>query len=236
MKTLSISLFTLLAAATANAAAYTEQYNFKGNGANAWLYAQDGDCGYAYSDVSVGTQKQLGPNSWGGQWGYMSFGQGNWCTGDWSYGWADLSTATFSSNGARGARVQFEGTGYTEEFIGCELVDGPEECWNNCWTDENGDEICEEYCWDGDWWNCTWDYTSVPVSIDLTWSPTDTSRGVHSEQYKGSNYVSRYRTVGSTGYGPVTGTASFDGFEFGDSYGSCYAATSGSAWIYHFSE
>lgn len=221
----SITLLALVAATAANAEAYTEHYNYKGNGADGWVSSWT-ECGETYASVGMYEQKQLGPNSWGGQYGWLGFGRYDWCTGDYSWGWADLSGADFTSNGARGASVTASGTGYVEEFIGCEEVTE-----TYCWTDESGTEYCETYTW----WNCQWDYLPVPYSVDLEWAPTDTYRGISNSQYKGESYVSRSRTVGTTGYGAVTGNVTFDGFSLdGGGWGNCWNATSGSSWITHF--
>jgi hypothetical protein len=234
MMKLSMAALVMLSATVAQAA-YTEQYNFKGDGADASFWTET-ECGYSGLNLGVVDQRQTGPNAWGGQWGSASFYTYDWCTGDYSYGWADLSGATFNGNGARGATLSFEGTGTTEEFLGCEWVDyETPSCWSNCWLDENGNEVCEEIC-DTGYWNCQWDYVSVPVSLDLTWSPTDVSRGVNVNQTKGDGYVQRWRSVGSTGWGPVSGSASFDGHTFDSAYGygSCWVSTSGQSYTYHF--
>lgn len=234
MKAISISMIALLAATTAHAAATTEQWNFKGNGADAWFGSYD-ECSSTSAGLWVTQQRQLGPNAWGGQYGYVYVDHYDWCNNNSSGAYIDLATATLTSGGARGARVVASGTTTVAELLGCTLVDGPEECWSECWIDENGVEQCQEYCWDGDYWSCEYQYVDVPYNIDLTWAPTDSYRGVSTQQGKGDGWVSRTRITGSTGYGPVSGVLSFDGYEFTEgSWGSCWNATSGTSWIYHY--
>lgn len=217
-------LATATASVAAQAAATTERYQTKGDGADAYFQSFD-ECSYSYSSVYMSSQRT---NANGTQYvssgGWLNFSSYNYCTGESTYGWADLTGMTFSGQGWRGAQLTGTASGFVEQFLGCEEVPFPGE----------GEGEGES----GGYWQCFWDYVEVPVAIDLTWTAGESSyRGMYSGMSKSPDSVSRYRSNGTYAYGTVTGTLTVDGQSLsgGDySGGTAWSSTSGSMYITHF--
>jgi len=244
MKLVTCASALLIAASAAANPPDRYHYTYRGNGADASFdFSQE--CGGTYASVWVNENVSLsGGNRTSSQGGSFYFSSYDWCAGENTYGWGDLSGADFDGNGARGASLSYTGEGVIEQFLGCEQIlcpcrDEYEQGWCE-YEDEGNYYGC--YC---DWESgqcfrdeCNWQYTSVPVEIDLTWTPNgDVYRGMSNSSSRYKDYFYRSRYVGTSASATVQGS-----FMVGEtdmcteatgSWGSTWSSTNGDMVISH---
>lgn len=247
---MSLALLLALVATPALAVEVTQSsYVVRGDSADVNFWSGD-ECVSTSAWISV---SEAFGNSHGDRQaatgGWMNFSRYNWCDYAETWGWVDLAGATFDGNGVRGSTLQYQGTGYTDVFLGCETitcgcVEEEFECEPGVKCRQGSCVECDEatgacdWCWCSDEGCfrdvCSWETRSFPVSVDLTWTPEGyTSRGNSHSTFTTPWGRVQSRAVGTSAACSVEGDVLIDGVDFAveAGYGSSSTYTTGEVFI-----
>ncbi len=216
---------TLFTTATAQAAPpQVETLRIRGDIAEA-IFGSFDDCGYTDTYVAFSSETLRGPNGWSANGGYLCHSSENWCTSSSLYFCTDVTDATLSLNGTKGAQIQAAGVAYSEIFLGCEFFEGSGEEICEEWIDPDGN--IHEYCWtDEGYYECYWESVEVPYALDLTLTPNGViSQGQNTNMHRGPNGLVRQQAVGRFADCELSGGLSVNGEAVPADYGLGVSAT-----------